>query len=123
MPLLFGMKRDVEYDELTGVTRTFDYDSDPGKVVVHTSQDIEAAVDYARARRQIDKPVQEETWNHYAIIPEVVQHQMYQKGIDVARDGKAVFEFINKYYPCLRLTEKWHDDRRAKAKDTKIIVK
>ena len=76
-----------------------------------------------RDRQNLDKPVQKETWNHYAIIPAIVQHQMYQRGIDVAKDGKAVFEFINKHYPALRLTNKWHDDRRARTKDTRIIVK
>jgi len=116
------MKNDVEYDSVTGIKRVLDYDSEPGKVVVTTTQDIEAAVDYAKERRKIDKPVQGETWNHYAIIPNIVQHQMYQKGIDVARDGKAVFKFINEHYPALKLTDKWHDDRRAK-KDARIIVK
>lgn len=117
------MKNDVEYDPLTGIRREFDYDAEPGKVVVHSSQDIEAAVNYATARRQIEKPTQKETWNHYAVIPAIVQHQMYQRGIDVARDGKAVFEFINKHYPALKLTSKWHDDRRARTKDTRIVVK
>lgn len=117
------MKNDIEYDPVTGLRRELDYDSKPGSVIVKTTQDIEAAVDYAAHRRQIDKPVQKETWNHYAVIPAIVQHEMYQKGIDVMRDGKAVFNFINQHYPALKLTNKWHEDRRARIKDTKIVVK
>jgi hypothetical protein len=117
------MKPDVEYDPLTGVTTTFDYDSDPGKVIVKQSQDLSKFAEYAAARRALDKPVNSEGWNHYCTIPTVVLHEMYQKGIDVARDGEAVFKFINEHYPALRLTNKWHDDRRAKTKDTKIIVR
>ena len=117
------MKNDIEIDHVTGIKYELDYDTDPGKVIVHQSQDIEAAVNYATHRRQIDKPVQKETWNHYAVIPAIVQHQMYQQGIDVARDGEAVFKFINQHYPALKLTNKWHDDRRAKKRDTRIVVK
>jgi hypothetical protein len=117
------MKPDVEFDPLTGITTTLDYDSDPGKVIVKQYQDLSEFTKYAAERRAREKPVQSETWNHYAIIPAIVMHEMFKRGIDVSRDGPAVFKFINEHYPALKLTTRWHDDRRAKVKDTKIIVK
>ena len=113
--------KDIEYDELTGITTKIEYHDDM-KVKVTQSQDLSAAVDYAAQRRRFDKPVNKETWNHYAIIPAIVMHEMYQKGIDVAHDAKAAFDFINTHYPALKLTDRWHDSRKAK-RDGRIVIK
>jgi hypothetical protein len=113
--------REVEYDPLTQVTTTIQYNDDL-TINVNQSQDLSKFTEYAAIRRQNEKPVNKERWNHYATIPAIVMHQMYQKGIDVSRDGKAVFKFINENYPALKLTSKRHDDNRV-VRDPRIVVK
>ena len=111
----------TEYDPLTGITSEF-YDEGDMAITINRSQDIQGAVDYAKECRNHGGAGDSEQWKHYAIIPAIVMHEMYMQKIDVGNDHKAVFEFINKNYPALKVTDKWHDDRRSHS--TKgIIVK
>lgn len=114
--------RDIEIDPLTGVKTIIDYHDD-GKVTVKRVQDIEPALEFAQTIRKLRKPTKKEHWNHYAIVPVVVQLEMLKAGIDMARDPKAAIQWINKNRPELKLTDKWQDDRRAKLSNPKIIVK
>ena len=115
-----GIEYDKEYDPLTGVTRRF-IDEGDGSITIKQSQDMSGCVEYAKNIRN-DPGKEKENWHQYAIIPNLVQEEMYKKGIDVARDGRAVFQYVNAYYPALKLTNKWHDSPKAK-KDGRIIVK
>lgn len=128
-PFLFwcfmGTKYQTEYDPLTGITSDFyeDHNSDGSvSITINQTQDIQGAVDYAKECRNHGGAGDSEQWNHYATIPAIVMHEMYQNGIDVSRDGKAVFKYINTNYPALKVTDKWHDDSRAKT-PSGIIVK
>ena len=120
-----GTKYQTEYDPLTGITSEFyeEHRSDGGiDITINQTQDIQGAVAYAKECRINGGAGDSEQWSHYATIPAIVMAEMYSKGIDVANDAKAVFMFINANYPALKMTEKWHDDRRSKT-PTGIIVK
>lgn len=116
----------TEVDPETGVRSEF-YDNGDGSITIKQHQDLEDHVNYAKECRNNGgaTDIGEKDGvrlEHYAIIPAVVQHEMYTKGIDLSRDGKAVFDYINRFYPALKLTDKWHDSEKAK-KNPKIIVK
>lgn len=104
------MSEFFDFDPLTGIKTVMDVEED-GRVRLTRTQDIEAVVNYATRQRiegVRDKGIKESWW-HYAYIPAIVMAEMYKQGIDVARDQKAVFQFINKHYPVLKTTEKHHE--------------
>jgi len=115
-----GHVYDREYDPYTGMTHEY-IDEGDGSITIRQKQDLSGAVEFAKDVRNTPSK-EKENWRHYAVIPALVLHDMYKAKIDVAKDPKAVFQFINKNYPALKVTDRWHDDRRAK-KDGRIIVK
>lgn len=105
-----------DFDPVTGITTYTEEGDKPGDIKVIRKADISAVVEHAKAQRNAgirDKGIKKGWW-HYAYIPPIVMAEMYQKGIDVTNDGKAVAKFINENYPALKTTDKWHEDRRAK---------
>lgn len=105
------MARFVDYDPDRGVETWEDmYD---GKLQIHYRQDVEPVLEYTKMLRNsglADQGIKRDMW-HYAQIPPVVIMEMrFKHGVDVFnRDHeKKVFELINREYPHLRTTNKWH---------------
>lgn len=112
-----------EYDPITGIT-SYTEEAGEGLITLHQEADIEAVRDHATRQRidgVRDKGIKEGWW-HYAYVPPIVMNQMRLHGIDPAKDTKAVFQFVNRFYPDLRTSEKWHDDfrpvRRGKLRES-----
>lgn len=96
-----------DYDPLTGVTTTFDYDGDTGKVELHHSQDVEAALEIMQTSRingLRDNGIKE-NWFHYAEIPLVYLLKLRKMGI-AWDDPKEINRAVNTYWPELKMTEK-----------------
>lgn len=99
-----------DYDPLTGLRYDLDYKEDTGEAIIHTSQDIQAVLDYNAALRNdglTDKGIKESWWL-YAKIPPIFQLKMRAKGINV-EDGRHIDRLlaeINTNYPALKCTQK-----------------
>lgn len=111
----------TELDTLTGIRTEF-YDKGDGHIYQKRIQDTTPIEKYAKHCRNHGGASDTEVLKHYATIPAIVIDEMYRKGIDVSRDGRAVFEYVNANYPALKVTDKWHDSAK-KTTDGKIIVK
>jgi hypothetical protein len=97
-----GLRRDMTYDEETGVAK-----------IIH-SQDLSEAVDYAKAHANVnatDHGIKKGLWK-YAIIPPLVQIELRNKGIDIYSKDPAMLNRllaeIDANYPDLKLTTKKH---------------
>lgn len=99
-----------DYDPVTGLEEYIEFAD--GKVSIHYQQDVSAVLDFAKAHANegICEPnFRGEAWN-YAIIPAVVQMQMWAKGINIAdpNDLKKVVQEVNENYPHLKTTHRYH---------------
>ena len=108
------MSEFFDYDPLTGVTTTFDYDEDTDMAILTDTQDVSPILEYAKKIRNdglTDKGIKEDWWR-YCIIPTVVQLELLKKGINIMSPDtdqlKRAFKEINQNYPYLKLTEKKH---------------
>jgi hypothetical protein len=104
-----------DYDPLTGLTEY--YEEQDGKVMIHTYQDVEPYLDYAKA--MANEGLTDESWKktgctNYAIIPPIVQGLLFKKGINFLDPNhtKAVVDEINTNYPHLKTTHKHHALKR-----------
>lgn len=103
-----------DYDPLTGVTEYLEFTSE-GKFHITQEQDIEPFLDFAKELANsgvTDGNFRKEGWL-YAIIPPVVQAQMFKRGINILdkNDAKKVVRTINADYPWLKTTHKHHEVR------------
>lgn len=115
--------REVEFDPLTGIKNTITY-RDDGKVDIVRSQDLEPMLKHAEILRKKADPIEHNTWNHYATIPVLGEIEMRKAGINPDRDDTSkVIAWINKNHPEWKTTNFWHNDRRAKLRDPRLIVK
>lgn len=103
-----------DYDPVTGLTEYLEFTSD-GKFHITTEQDVQPFIDFAKEIANAglaDKPHGDvHTW---AIIPPVVQAQMFKRGINILHrdDTKKVVADINANYPYLKLTHKYNHSLR-----------
>jgi hypothetical protein len=107
MPVFF------DYDELTGVTETFDYDPIKDQVMITASQDVSGFLDHMNELRkdpEFSKNGMKEDWWLYCSIPTVVEIELRNKGLCLENKDhtKAILKEINTNYPYLRATDKWH---------------
>jgi hypothetical protein len=115
-------EKDVEYDTLTGEKHYIDY-KPSGHVEVVTAHQIGDLHDYCqKLRNERNQPIKE-TFQRYARLSTYTLYQMRKAGIDIGRDTKAMIQFVNKNAPNEKVTNRWHDDYRAKKHGTKIVVK
>lgn len=101
-----------DYDPLTGVTEYVDWSADGKTFSITAEQDIDPFLDYAKelANSQIpDGNFRKEGWL-YAMIPPVVQAQMFKRGINIMdkNDTKAVVRAVNQDYPYCKTTHRHH---------------
>lgn len=100
------------YDPITGLRRDFDYDEATGNAHIITSQDVSAAIDHAKFLANTgatDKGIKEGFW-HYAILPEVVQIELMNRGLNPFSKDEEMMTKIKKVirseYPwCLTTTK------------------
>ena len=100
-----------DYDPQTGETEYLEFTND-GKFHITTEQDIQPFVDFAKALANsglTDGNFRKEGWL-YALIPPVVQAQMFKRGINILdkNDTKKVVDDINANYPYLKTTHRHH---------------
>ncbi len=101
-----------DYDPATGATEYVEWNPD-GTFSITTEQDVQPYIDFAKAlanERVTDGNFRGEGWL-YAIIPPVVQSQMFQRGINILdkNDAKKVVREINQNYPWLKTTHRHHE--------------
>lgn len=108
------MPQFFDYDPHTGITEYFDYDEETGTAHITHSQDVQAALDYAKSLRDTgiaDKGIKAGLWK-YAILPANVQIELRSKGLDIYSQEPAmmnkVFAEIDANYPHFKTTTKKH---------------
>lgn len=102
-----------DYDPVTGIRETFDYDPINDQVTIRTEEDVSPLLDRLKAMRNDEdysrKGIKNDLW-HYATIPATVEMEMRKKGIDIYDKNatKAILKEINQNYPWLKSTTKRH---------------
>lgn len=101
-----------DYDPITGVTEYVDFSADGKTFSIRQEQDVKPYIDFAKFlsnTQATDGNFRKEGWL-YAIIPPVVQGQMFKKGINILdkTHTKAVVKEINTQYPYLKTTHRHH---------------
>jgi hypothetical protein len=85
----------------------------PGQLFITPHQNVKPILDYARDRRNSGENDKVGDFNHYAIIPPVVEVELKKKGIDI-RDPASTAKIIKEIetnYPHLKVTNLVHDIR------------
>lgn len=113
------MKRRVDYNPMTGITTSVDYNSvTDTTAVIHEFDDLSAVLDQNKAlandTEYTKKGIKNGFW-HYAFLPNAIIHKwMIEDGINVYRkeDEKKVFQKLNSpEYRYLKTTAKYHEPR------------
>lgn len=103
----------LETDPWTGLETYLDYDDDTGLAAVrYENPNAHLLVDYTRALAHegiADAGIKRGMWR-YASIPPDVQVEMLQKGVNIhdPNDHPKMFALINRDYPWLKTTDKYH---------------
>lgn len=101
-----------DYDPVTGITYSTDYDATTGDTILHKVQDVGPLIEHNQALANAGaKDIGiKKSWWHYCSIPPLVQVELMKKGIDITRveHGKAMFREINTNYPKFKVTHKHH---------------
>lgn len=103
-----------DYDPLSGVKKTFDYDEMTGTAYIRSEQNVEPLLSRAAEDRntgKYDTPRKE--FKLYAALPPVVQIALRNQGIDIYSKDPAMIrrmmQTINRDYPYLKSTWKMHE--------------
>ena len=102
-----------DYDPLTGVTEYLEWSADGGKFSIHSEQDVEPVLDFCKYLANTggtEHGFKGEGWL-YAVIPPVVQAQMFKRGINIMdpNDNKRMLRAINQDYPYCKTTHRYHE--------------
>lgn len=102
-----------DYDPVTGLRETFDYDPINDAVTITTSEDVSPLLDKLKAMRNDEdysRAGMKADWWHYATIPATVELALRNKGLNIYDKNatKAILKEINTNYPWLRATDKRH---------------
>lgn len=107
MPILF------DYNPDTGLREYFDYDPIMDQVRITSEQDVSGFLDRMQSLRNDPsisaKGIKEEWWL-YCSIPEVVELELRNRGLDLNNKDhfKDILKIINSEFPYLKATDKWH---------------
>lgn len=101
----------MEYDPLTGIRCDFDYDEATGDAIIHSTQDVQAVLDYNKALRNdglTDHGIKKSWWLYAKIPPIVFIKLRAEKGINAEdpRHMDRLLAEINTNYPHLKCTQK-----------------
>lgn len=94
------IKKLLDYDPVTGVRETFEYDPMNDLTIIHTEQDVEPYLELNKARQNELQDRREllSDMSHYACIPNVIiQKWLVEEGINVfdKNHQKKVFQKLN----------------------------
>jgi hypothetical protein len=100
-----------DYDPITGMTEYLEF-TDNGKFHITSEQDVEPVLDYTRMLANTggtEHGFKSEGWL-YAVIPPVVQSQLFAKGINFLdkNDTKKLLSEINSNYQYCKTTHRHH---------------
>ena len=99
-----------EWNPRTGTWYEDEYDHATDTIIVHTKQDVQPLLHYAKAQRNSGVNDKVGEFAHYAIIPPTVQVQLKQKGIDINNKNHTskVIREIETNYKYLKTTNLKH---------------
>ena len=99
-----------EWNPHTGVWYEEEYDHTTDSIIVHTKQDVQPVLDYAKAQRNSGINDKVGDFAHYAIMPATVIVALKQKGIDIHNKNhtKRVIQEIETNYKYLKTTNLKH---------------
>lgn len=103
------MRRFLEYDPLSGITRSMDYNHATGEITEYATADSQAALDLTQKLRNDDDYWKQGVKNemaHYAHIPNIILEKWMGMGVDI-RNPDALVEMVNKpEWAYLKVTNK-----------------
>lgn len=104
------MSKFIDYNADRGTWYEEDYDHTTDTLIVHTKQDVEPVLDYARDQRNSGLNDKVGDFGKYAVIPASVEVQLRQRGINMYdhRQTKELLKVINEDYPHLKVTNLTH---------------
>ena len=91
-------RRFLEYDQMTGITRSMDFDPATGKITEYAEGDAQAGLDHATSLRNNDDYWKNGVKNdmaHYAHIPNIILEKWANMGVNIANPD-ALVEMVNK---------------------------
>lgn len=105
------MSRFIDYNADRGTWHEEDYDHTTDTLVIHTKQDVEPVLDYARDQRNSGLNDKVGDFSRYAVIPAAIEVELRKKGINMYNQGqtKELLKEINQNYPHLKVTNLRHD--------------
>ena len=108
-------KRILEYDPVTAITTTFEYDPISDETIIGRHQDVGVILDMNKAvanDEDISKRGIKAGWWHYATIPNIIIEKFRtEHGVDFFNKDhqKAIFRLLNQpEYRYLKTTTKMH---------------
>jgi hypothetical protein len=97
---------------LDGTTEYFNYDELTDTTTITTVQNVSSTLDRLKSIRNEtgDKSLIKEEFWFYATIPQIVEIELRNKGINLydKNDTKRILQEINQNYPYLKSTNKKH---------------
>lgn len=99
-----------EWNPSSGCWYEEEYDHTTDSIIVHTKQDVQPVLDYAKEQRNSGVNDKVGDFAHYAIMPATVVVALRQKGIDIHNKNhtKKVIQEIEQNYPHLKTTNLKH---------------
>ena len=102
-----------DYDPVTGLKETFDYDPINDAVTITTEQDITGFLDQMKALRnnpELSAKGIKEDWWLVAKVPQVVELELMKQGLFLSNPDnlKQIHKIIQRDYPYLKATDKKH---------------
>jgi len=114
-PLPFRLKRILDFDPITGITTTFDYDHATDTTILGSEQDVSLLLEVNKQLQNSDsytKKGMQADWWHYASYPAIIiEKWLTEYGVNVFDKDhqKKVFELTNRpEYRYLKTTTKMH---------------
>ncbi len=112
------MKRILDYNPMTGVTTTFDYDESSDTTIIGREQDVSKILDMNKALANEDGVTKEGIkngwWLYFQMPAIIIEKFLVEYGVDVFNKDHqpAVFKLINRpEYRYLKTTYKYHQPK------------
>ncbi len=105
------MSEFFDYNPINGMRYDTEED-DRGNITIHSTQDVQPALDYMAAKRSMNESGRKDnTLRHYCSIPTWVEIELRNKGIDIynKHQNKELLKEINQNYPKLKATRMHHE--------------
>lgn len=109
------MSRNREWNPTTGTWYEEEYDHQTDSIIVHTKQDVQPVLDYAKEQRNSGINDKVGDFALYAVIPATVEVQLMQKGINIhdKNNTSRVVKEIETNFPYLKTSNLKHAVRHG----------